>query len=288
MKPQQRSGPGSLLLACLLFVSAFSHGGCKPENEKRPSSYFKVETIRVSGSEACLALVKILAGKFQKKDPSVRFEFLPSIYSAGGIKGVAEGTLDIGAINLEPEPKEEKSGLKYYLLSNDGLAIGTSKDVPISGLTTEQVKQIYAGEIVSWEDVEEPDSLIVVLDREERESAKILFRKHVLGPELKVTAAAPVLYSGSDMLEALQTTSFAIGYFSLGHALSEKAEVNLLSLDGIAPTVGNIKSGKYKFNRPVGVVIKEDAKRAVKSFVEFCLSNEGRKLMAKAGYAPAF
>lgn len=276
-----------LLVFCIILSPlALVLLSCNPAKKEAPSG--KIVKIRVSGSGTCLPLIKILAKAYLKENPSVEFEFLPGVHSAGGIKGVAEETLDLGAVSRELKPEEKKSNLEYYLFSNDGLAIGTSSENHITGLTSDQIKSIYSGIVTNWKEVDGPDKEIVVLDRNEDESAKIIMRKYVLGPDLKITSDAVLLYYESDMIEALKTNTAAIGYFSLGYALSERLKFNLLELDGVAPTVKNIESGKYKMIRPLGVVVSAKKKTVTKPFIDFCLSNVGRKLMLKAGFAPAF
>jgi phosphate transport system substrate-binding protein len=94
------------------------------------------------------------------------------------------------------------------------------------------------------------------------------------------------LYYESDMVDALQTTSGAVGYFSLGYALSQNVRVTLLALDGVEPTVANIESGKYTVVRPLGVVTRSTAPAPVRKFIEWITSDEARAIMVSQGYAP--
>jgi phosphate transport system substrate-binding protein len=102
----------------------------------------------------------------------------------------------------------------------------------------------------------------------------------------KVTPNSVNLYYESDMVDALQTTSGAIGYFSLGYAISQNIRVTLLPLDGVEPTVANIESGKYAVVRPLGVVVRSAAPTPVRTFVEWITSDEARAIMVSKGYAP--
>ncbi len=251
-----------------------------------PQPVKKVEAIRISGSSTCLPLIKILAKEFQRKNQEVKFDFLPGVHSGGGIKGVAQGTLDIGTVSRELKEEEKKLNLKYYCLSNDGLAIGTSKDVNIAEVTSQELKDIYSGKISNWQELGGPNEEIVVLDRSEDESAKIILRKFILGQDLKITPKHVVLYFESEMIEAMKNTPYSIGYFSLGYALSTNLDVNLLKLDGVEPTVENILVGKYRVTRPLGIVVKQE-KGAIRNFIKFLLSKEARKIMIKKGFAPA-
>jgi phosphate transport system substrate-binding protein len=274
-------------LVFLFFAAAFVIGGlsCKTKAKDVKKAAQPRQTIRISGSGTCLPLVKLIAQAFQEKNPNIEVKFLPSGHSKAGISGVDQGILEIGAVSRRLKPTEKVLGVNYYCLSNDGLAIGTSKGLDIKGITSEAVRKIYSGEITNWQELGGPDAEIVVLDRNEDESAKIILRQYVLGKNLKITPQAINLYFESDMINAVEETSYAIGYFSLGYALSENLDINLLELDGVAPTVENILAGKYRMVRPLGIVTKKEGE-AVRKFVEFALSSEAKETMKENGFAP--
>lgn len=256
---------------------------CAPKQEKpKPQP---VVSIKISGSGTCKPLVEILAKEYSKSHPEVKIRFLPSTHSKGGIEGVAQGLLDIGLVSRDLKPEEKALGLTYLPLSSDGLAIATHNSTKIKNLTTQQVRDIYSGKIKSWGELGAANAPIVVLDRNEDESAKIILRQYVLGKNLPVTRTATVMYYESDMVEALERTPNTIGYLSLGYALSRKLPINLVSLDGAAPTVENILEGKYRVVRPLGVVYKKLTPQA-KKLIDFFKSEEAKELMIKNGFAP--
>lgn len=263
----------------------FLFPSCTPLPKKEVKKEEKIKVIRVSGSKTCLPLMKILAREFEKRNPDYKIQFLPGAHSKAGIKGVAQGILDVGAVSRRLKPEENALGVRYYCLSSDGLAVGVSKNIKIKNITSEEIRKIYRGEITNWKELGGPDTPIVVLDRNEDESAKIILRQYVLGDELQITPKAVKLYFESDMINALVETPNAIGYFSLGYALSEKIPVNILSFNGVEPNVKNIKKKKYKMVRPLGVVVKNN-KPEVQKFLDFILSEEAGKIMEKSGFAP--
>ncbi len=223
-------------LAFALFLLLF-FPSCTPLQKKEVKKEEKIKVIRVSGSKTCLPLMKILAREFEKKNPDYKVQFLPGAHSNAGIKGVAQGVLDVGAVSRRLKPEEEALGVKYYSLSSDGLAIGVSKNIKIKNIASKEKRKIYRREITNWKETGGLDAPIVVLDRNEDESAKIILRQYVLGDELRITPKAVKLYFESDMINALLETPNAIGYFSLGYALSEKIPVNILNLDGVEPNI---------------------------------------------------
>jgi phosphate transport system substrate-binding protein len=275
----------SVILACVtLAVGTAACSGAMTTAAREP-----VPTrLRVSGSGTALPLLRILAAGWETKEAALLF--LPGLHSGGGIKGVADGSLDIGAISRPLTKAETSSRYKVTWLASDALLIAASPDVAalgVRGLTTRQVRDIYSGKITDWSQVGGSKRLpIIVLDRHEDESAKITLRQHVLGTSLKITGEALPLYYESDMVDALRSTPGAIGYFSLGYAVSQNIPVTRLALDGVEATVDNVVDGSYKVVRPLGVITKADAVPQVRDFLTWATSEAARGLMTDKGYAP--
>lgn len=279
MATRRRRLAASLALVSVLMLSACSNpsDGAAERLEGEP--------VRVSGSGTCMPLLRILTDEYV--DESVEFVYLPGLHSGGGIKGVVNGDLEVGSVSRDLTDDEIALGLRYTLLSRDGLVIATHSSVDIPGLTTEQVRGIYRGDYANWKELGGPDLPITILDRNEDESAKIILRQFVLGKDLRITPKAVNLYYEPDMIDGLQSTVGAIGYFSLGYGLSQDVPVHYLKLDGVDPTVENIKNGSYKVVRPLGIVTAANADEALQKFVEWSSSPTASALIEKRGFAPA-
>lgn len=277
---------GLFLLIPFLLIFMLALDGCRPGGEPGVPSLREARRIKIAGSRTCLPLFQILAEAYKTKHPDVDIVFLPGAHSLAGIQGVHNGTLDIGLVSRELTPEETKLGLKYYVVSLDGLAVFTNPSVKIKNLTTDRVKAIYAGEITNWSEVGGPDQKIIVLDRAEDESAKIILRQYVLG-NMPTTPNATLMFFESDMVRALETTPYAIGYLSLGYAISRSLALNVVSLDGNAPTAKNIYNGTYRVVRPLGIVVKREPAGLAKAFLDFVFSKNGQRVMEKNGYAAA-
>lgn len=276
----------SLALLLVLAITVVALGGCSG-GEKDASGEPAAERYRarVSGSGTCLPLLKIMTKAYGPKD--IDFVYLPGLHSGGGIQGVAGGDLEIGAVSRELNDEEQDLGLQYTLLSTDGLVIAVHESVNLDGLTTQQVKDIYAGKHKNWKELGGPDLAITILDRNEDESAKIILRQYVIGKDLKISDRAVSLYYESDMVEGLEGTPGSIGYFSLGYGVSQGVKARFLKLDDVAPTAENITNGTYKVIRPLGIVTKKDAPASVQNFLKWATSSAAKTLIEGEGYAPA-
>ena len=84
------------------------------------------------------------------------------------------------------------------------------------------------------------------------------------------------------MMQTVAGNDKSIGYVSLG-SLSE--DVKAIKVDGVEPTVENIKSGDYKVARPFNIVTKESGiSKLAEDFQKYILSEEGQKTIEDEGY----
>jgi phosphate transport system substrate-binding protein len=89
------------------------------------------------------------------------------------------------------------------------------------------------------------------------------------------------------MHEALLTVPFALGLSDLGTITIERLPIRALSIDGIAPTLENITSGRYPFTKTLGLVWHEDTlPDSGQAFVEFVQSDDGAGILTSHGYLP--
>jgi phosphate transport system substrate-binding protein len=85
------------------------------------------------------------------------------------------------------------------------------------------------------------------------------------------------------MKTAVAQDPYAIGYVSVGHIDTSVAPV---ALDGVAPTLDNVKQGKYKVARGLYSNTKGDPGGLAKTFIDYLNSDEGRKIVAQKGFIP--
>lgn len=107
-------------------------------------------------------------------------------------------------------------------------------------------------------------------------------KKNAEGTKVDYTTdAASITNSTSVMMTTVESDLYAIGYISLG---SLKDTVKAVSIDGVAPSVENIKNGTYSIYRPFNVAVKENISDVAQDFINYILSAEGQEVIEKAGY----
>jgi phosphate transport system substrate-binding protein len=93
----------------------------------------------------------------------------------------------------------------------------------------------------------------------------------------QTTKEATVANQTAVMMNSVAGNPYAIGYISMG---SLNSTVKAVSIDGVAATVDNIKSGDYKLARPFNIVLSTQANAAAQDFVNFIMSAEGQMVVA--------
>lgn len=130
---------------------------------------------------------------------------------------------------------------------------------------------------------------IVVVTREEGSGTRGAFvelfgieEKAQDGTKIDKTTKEAITQMKTDtVLTTVAGNEYAIGYVSTG---SLNDTVKAISIDGIAPTVENIKNGSYKIARPFNIATKDNLSKLAKDFIEFIMSSEGQKVVQENKY----
>jgi phosphate transport system substrate-binding protein len=235
--------------------------------------------IKIGGSAETYEILEELAEGYREKSQAVEFKFLPNSQTSGGIQGVQDNILDIGAVGRSLTPEEQSETIEYHALAQNALVVVTHQSVGnLTDLTTEQLQGIYRGEIKNWQEIGGDNTPIVLIDIPEDESEKQLLREHYLGEDLEITKNAILLTDEAQALEAIATTEYSIGAIPLSEEITA-LPVNVLSLDGIEPTSENIEEGRYKMAQTLGIVFVPNNISPVRDFIDFVLSEEGREVI---------
>jgi len=238
-------------------------------------------TITEAGSTTVQPLAEKLASAFKAKNPDVNI-VIQGGGSGVGIKSVNDGTVDIGASSRELTASDPP--LVKHLLARDGIAIIVPLSNPVSGLTIEQVRVIFAGNITNWSQVGGPDKGIDVVAREEGSGTRTAFEEMVMGKNALIKADAILQPSNGAVKTAVSSDPQAIGFISFGYIDSS---VKALAINGVAATEPNAKNGSYPIVRPLYFLTKTQPTGLVKDFIDFCLGSEGQSIVAKEGYIPS-
>jgi phosphate transport system substrate-binding protein len=239
--------------------------------------------ITESGSTTVQPLAEKLANAFTTANPDVKIT-VQGGGTAVGIKAANDGTVDIGGASRELT--KDDPNLVKHLLARDGIAIIVNQANPVTNLTKAQVRDIFSGKINNWSQAGGPDQAIHVAAREEGSGTRTAFQELIMG---KDTAGNPVnivknaiLQSSSGaIMQVVKADAWSISFDSFGYLNST---VKALSIDGVAATEANAKSGAYPVVRPLYFLTKAQPSGLVKAFIDYCTSPDAQKIISDEGY----
>ncbi|MDY5932193.1 MAG: substrate-binding domain-containing protein [Candidatus Ornithospirochaeta sp.] len=120
------------------------------EEQYKPSGLSGKLTI--SGSSSVYPVMEVLKEAYEKLNPGVEI-VLQQSDSTTGINDAISQISDIGMASRDLKESELAKGLTSVKIAIDGIAVIVNKANAVSGLTVDQVKDIYTGAIASWSQV---------------------------------------------------------------------------------------------------------------------------------------
>lgn len=108
--------------------------------------------ISISGSTSVGPVMEKLAAAYMEKNKDVKIS-IEQNGSGAGIKAAIEGVSDIGMSSRELKDSE-KEKLADTKIALDGVAVIVNKANSVENLTSEQIKNIFLGEVTEWADVQ--------------------------------------------------------------------------------------------------------------------------------------
>ncbi len=106
----------------------------------------------IAGSSSVTPVMEKLVEAYGKVNANVEIEVQESD-SSTGMQSTIDGLCDIGMASRELKDSETEAGLVATEIAKDGIAVIVNNDSGITDLTSDQVKQIYTGEILTWDEV---------------------------------------------------------------------------------------------------------------------------------------
>lgn len=108
--------------------------------------------IVISGSSSVTPVMEKLKEAYAKVNPNASIEIQQSD-STTGVNNVIEGVCEIGMASRELKTSEIGKGVTSTVIAYDGIAVIVNENNPLDNIESGQVKDIYSGEIVSWDEL---------------------------------------------------------------------------------------------------------------------------------------
>jgi phosphate transport system substrate-binding protein len=247
------------------------------------------EKIVLDGSTTVGPIAKAFAEYLMRKDPGLNI-LVSESGSGNGAKGLMNGTCDIANMSRFMKDSEFQGAVEKgifpvaHVVAFDGLPILVHPGNPVKGLTLEQIRGIYTGQIASWKEVGGPDVKIVKVSRDTNSGTYETFESLVMQGE-KIAADTEYVGSNGAVRQRVQSTPAAIGYAGLGFV---DDTVKALEVNGIFPDQETVSAGTYPIARPLFMFTNGFPKMGspLFTFVTLHLTPEGQEIVERIGFVP--
>lgn len=277
-----------ILPVAAVVVAALLFTGCGPVPQGT--------VVTTTGSDTMLYLVNTWAEHYREVNPEV------AVAVAGGGSGVGitsllDGTTDICMASREMRETENESAkakgltISEHTVALDGLAVIVNPSNSVTEMAKEQLKLVFTGSYKTWSQVGGKDVPIIVQSRESTSGTYAFFMEHVLD-NLPYAENARLWPANRTIVDAVAEDEGAVGYVGIGYAISAGDRVKVIAVkpdDGspaVLPSVETVTSGEYSIARPLHLYTTEPESDAVKAFIDYCLSDEGQRIVAEEDYVP--
>jgi phosphate transport system substrate-binding protein len=247
----------------------------------------RAELLRIGGTGAALATMQAMGDAFlaHHRGRAFAVEVLPALGSGGGIRAADDGVIAIAVSQRDLQTNERGRGLAVAAYGRTPFVFVTGGRSTL-GVTTDDIVAIYRGDRRTWGDgtpirpVLRPkdDAGTRTLEKAFPELTTVL-------DNLRRRGSLPVATTDQDNLDFAQRIDGSFTVSTLAQIISEKVDLRILTLNGIAPTLVALQQGAYPLSETFYLIFREgDA--GSRLFVDFVRSPAGQRVLRQHGTLP--
>ena len=149
-----------------------------------------------------------------------------------------------------------------------------NKNNPVKDLTTDQIRDIYAGVYKNWSEVGGANRVINPVTRLKGSGSQSAMDSFMKGRQI-----------GRKSIFAVTGASIGFSFRFYMDGMVGNDAVKMLSLNGVYPSSENIQNGTYPIIAEFYAIYRADNDNEnIPILIDWILSNEGQELIEKSGY----
>ena len=187
-----------------------------------------------------------------------------------------DAALALVARDLLPEERDDDSILATPI-GLGAVAIILNASNPIQDLELDQVRRIYAGHILGWEELGGRVGEIEIVGQEENSNTRQVMEAKIMHRTL-TTLQMVIAPSSEAVVQRVGENAGAIGYVSMAWL---RQGTKAIALEGIPPDRESISQGDYPLTRPLYLISAAAASEEVSAFLSFVLSPDGQRIVSR-------
>lgn len=271
------------------------------------------------GSPAWAPIRQAVDSQIQSVRPELQLRYVNPLNgspgSSSGINMLLSGQLDF-AQSSRPLTDEEYAvanrdglSLEQHPVGIDGVAVVVNPSLQVPGLTVDQLRQIYQGQIANWSQVGGPDLPITPFSLRPEDVDTVIFSGEGGLQKQQIGSNVQYVYSTTEALRKVSSTPGGL-YYASARAVVPQCSVKPLPL-GSAPNqlvppyreplvppqqcprqrnqvnTEVLKNGSYPITRKLFVITKQNQGReqqAGQAYARLLLTDQGQKAIEQAGF----
>lgn len=232
--------------------------------------------------------------------------------SGTGIEMLIEGDLVFSQSSRAVKDKEFERAktrgftIKQIPVAIDGIAFYVNPklmDLGLKGITLEQARKIFTGQITNWEEVGGPNIQITAFSRNLKAGGTVDFFYEKVLQKQQLAENVREVRDTTDSIRKVARTPGGIGYATASEVVSQQT-INPIALakdtnsDFVSPCANekcksvnqeDFADGSYPLTRRLFVVVKQDNgldQEAGNAYANMMLSDEGQNFVEEADFVP--
>jgi phosphate transport system substrate-binding protein len=239
--------------------------------------------LRMDGATALLPMYLAFAQATYSKESMINNSTAPEAF-----KRLVNGDVDMIFI-AEPSSEQllwaldQGMQLELHPIGREAFVFFVNADNPIDGLSTEQIRDIYSGKITNWRELGGRNKDIKAYQRYVESASQKAFLRIMAEAE----PMAPILGEEAGVAADYKNYAGALGYAFryFVELMPDGSQLKLLELDGVYPSVENIRNGSYSQSGYIyAVVDKNSRNRNIRPLLKWISAEQGQELVEKTGY----
>lgn len=187
--------------------------------------------------------------------------------------------------------KEKGKTFNLTPIGREAFVFFVNQDNLVRGITSDQIRAIYSGKIINWQEVGGKNDKIKAFQRPAGSGSQTML-EHIMGDTPLIEPLRDDVVGGMgaiiDRTAQYKNFSNAVGYTFLYFAtgMVKNNEIALLKIDGVYPDRSTIADNTYPFVSNFYAITTDTENENVTKFIEWILSPQGQYLVEKTGYTP--
>ena len=253
-------------------------------------------TLTIAGSTEMRPLLIEMTSVYSEHNPNVQFT-LSGGGSQIGEQRLASGQIDIAASTAAYPDAQIPVGLVRVPIGLDGIAVVVHSENPVEALTLVQIRDLFGGHALKWEEVGGAARDVLLVSREDGSATRELFEERVMDED-HVALTAVVMSTSSNVVAYVAAHRDAIGYVTSAYLLpngmpsaangenasttnSAERTVKAVSIEGRAPFGADLANFQYPLARALYLLFPQSGDPSIRKIVDFVRGEEGQAIIAR-------